>query len=801
VVPRYAYPGTWKLQEMCLRDKATNSRCYSTAQIAALGGHTELTVTGTGDITPPELASVSFAPSSVDSDAAADADRTVVVTVRATDDLAGWNTSTCAYFVSGPLPGGGTQSALACFPATTSGTDADRTATYKVVVPRYAYPGTWKLQEMCLRDKATNSRCYSTAQIAALGGHTELTVVDTTPPTVVCAAADDQWHAANVSLSCTAGDKAAGLADASDANFSLSTTVADGTEDPSASTGTREVCDRSGNCATAGPIAGNKIDRKAPSITITTPADGALVKTDTTLNADYACEDGGSGVGSCAGDVPVGSAVDTSSGSHSFTVTASDAAGTVATKTVTYATDADGDSVRDTTDNCPEDANADQRDGDGNGAGDACDPDITPPAVTAPADETVEATGPKGATVSFDAATATDDFDGELDATCAPASGSEFAVGETTVTCTATDAAGNSGDDTLVVKVVDTTAPELTHSQDLTKDPSSASGAIVDYDAPTATDLVDGPVAATCSPASGSTFPDETTTEVLCSATDAAGNKRTGAFDVTVGKWDETAPVVEAPADKTVEATGPSGAVVSFDAATATDDVDGPIDATCAPASGTRFALGKTTVTCTATDAAGNQGSDSLVITVVDTTAPELTVSPDVVVNASSASGALVTYDAPKASDLVDGAVEATCSPASGSEFPADATTTVACVATDAAQNKRTARFNVTVGRAPEAVKPPEPAKPPVVVTCSSRRVVTIHIAKRYRGRLVTSAKGIVEGAKIRATRTRRGYTITLDMRGRGRITLPVALTLNLKGGRRATIDRTFHPCHSRPPA
>lgn len=45
--------------------------------------------------------------------------------------------------------------------------------------------------------------------------------------------------------------------------------------------------------------------------------------------------------------------------------------------------------------------------------------------------------------------------------------------------------------------------------------------------------------------------------------------------------------------------------------ATATDAQDGPLPVTCAPASGSFFPIGTTTVTCSATDAAGNTGTDT----------------------------------------------------------------------------------------------------------------------------------------------------------------------------------------------
>ena len=89
---------------------------------------------------------------------------------------------------------------------------------------------------------------------------------------------------------------------------------------------------------------------------------------------------------------------------------------------------------------------------------------------------------------------------------------------------------------------------------------------------------------------------------------------------ITVHVNDVTPPVVTVD-DKTVEATSPAGAVIAYPA-TAADNVDGPLAPTCAPPSGSTFPLGDTTVTCTATDAAGNPGSDTATMRVVDTTPP-----------------------------------------------------------------------------------------------------------------------------------------------------------------------------------
>ena len=95
---------------------------------------------------------------------------------------------------------------------------------------------------------------------------------------------------------------------------------------------------------------------------------------------------------------------------------------------------------------------------------------------------------------------------------------------------------------------------------------------------------------------------------------------------VDIEVLDVTPPVVTVES-KTVEATGPTGANVDYDAS-ALDNVDGPLTPTCVPPSGSLFPLGATTVDCEATDAAGNTGHGSGTITVVDTTAPSVACQP-----------------------------------------------------------------------------------------------------------------------------------------------------------------------------
>jgi hypothetical protein len=320
--------------------------------------------------------------------------------------------------------------------------------------------------------------------------------------------------------------------------------------------------------------------------------------------------------------------------------------------------------------------------------------DVSAPVVTPPADVTTTTTSPAGKSVSYPSATATDNVDGSLAASCLPASGSTFPVGQTAVTCSATDTAGNTGTAgfTVTVNLVDTDPPVVTVPADIAASTTDPSGKAVTFSA-TATDNVDGPLTPTCAPPSGSTFPVGQTT-VSCHATDAHGNTGTASFKVTITFVDTVPPVVTAPSPISVSATG-AATTVSF-SATASDNVDGSLPVSCAPPSGFGFPVGQTTVTCSATDQSGNTGHASFTVAVQDVTPPQLTVPGNQSVGATSPAGAVVVYSA-QATDNVDGTITPSCAPASGSIFPAKQTTQVTCSATDAAHNSSSKSFNVTV--------------------------------------------------------------------------------------------------------
>jgi hypothetical protein len=250
--------------------------------------------------------------------------------------------------------------------------------------------------------------------------------------------------------------------------------------------------------------------------------------------------------------------------------------------------------------------------------------DLTPPVVTVPSSPVVaEATGAAGAAVAFTAA-ASDLPSGYLPGslTCMTAgglvlSGALFPLGDTSVTCAALDLAGNAGAASFLVQVRDTTAPVLSAMSDVVAEATSASGAVVTFDLPTATDLVDGALTATCDHASGATYPVGVTA-VGCLAFDQQGNAATTSFQITVraakpltiGK----VPGTNDQNELVVFATTVHGATVKYLLPVATDGAGKAVPVTCTPAPGTAFAVGKTTVTCSASDGAGNSAKTTFTV-------------------------------------------------------------------------------------------------------------------------------------------------------------------------------------------
>jgi Bacterial Ig-like domain/HYR domain len=259
--------------------------------------------------------------------------------------------------------------------------------------------------------------------------------------------------------------------------------------------------------------------------------------------------------------------------------------------------------------------------------------DKSAPVVTVPATLVVAATSAAGANVTY-TTSATDDVDGAVTSTCTPASGALFPIADTTVSCKATDRAGNVGTATFVVTVAlagtpptvtGLTAPAAVKGMALAisaTGAASGSGSTVTsaqawLDIATGAGIgLTGTFGTAIVNVTGtldiSTLADGTHT-VYVQVTDSFGR-----ISTTVNRTfvlDRTAPVLTVPTDVFVTATSASGAAVTY-VATATDAIDGTFAPACIPASGATFVVGSTTVSCTATDATGNTATSTFPVTV-----------------------------------------------------------------------------------------------------------------------------------------------------------------------------------------
>jgi hypothetical protein len=320
--------------------------------------------------------------------------------------------------------------------------------------------------------------------------------------------------------------------------------------------------------------------------------------------------------------------------------------------------------------------------------------DDTPPALNVPANIIApSAPGQTNAVVHY-TVTATDDFPG-VTVLSLPPSGSAFPIGTTTVTAVAVDASGNRTQRTFTVTVTDCLPPTIRCPQNMLRptDPG-ASNAVV-YFSVSATDNLPG-CTITCTPASGSVFQPGITT-VVCLGRDAAGNTSTCMFFVTV--TDQEPPILTVPTNLVAAAApGLDATVVEY--TVTTTDASGAAAVNCTPPSGATFPLGMTTVTCTATDDAGNSAMGTFTVTVIDPSArdvrpPVIAVPGNLIVPTDPGQNSAVAYYTVTVIDDQPGAA-VLCTPLAGSVFPVGVTTVV-CHGIDTSGNQTMRSFTVTV--------------------------------------------------------------------------------------------------------
>ena len=282
------------------------------------------------------------------------------------------------------------------------------------------------------------------------------------------------------------------------------------------------------------------------------------------------------------------------------------------------------------------------------------------PDITAPADMTIEATAAETPLTAgdYDSATSTDGT-ADISSNAPPV----FPLGATTITWTATDPAGNEMMDTQVVTVVDTTKPVIAL---LGADPQTVEfGSIYNDPGATATDTVDDNDELTTQIAAASTVDTDTVGDytVTYTVSDKATNAATPVIR-TVTVEDTAAPDIIAPNTYTTEATATLTPLGRSDYGIATSSDSDAMITDDAPDA---FPLGATTITWTATDKSTNEMMDTQVVTIVDTTKPDI-AAPENITKEATGPTTPVTVGLATATDLVTDPVIITRSP-EGNEF------------------------------------------------------------------------------------------------------------------------------------
>jgi len=259
-----------------------------------------------------------------------------------------------------------------------------------------------------------------------------------------------------------------------------------------------------------------------------------------------------------------------------------------------------------------------------------------------------------------------------------------FPVGETTVTWTAVDESGNSASATQTVTIVDTKKPGLSIPQDQTVEASSLEGTLVEIGQAWAHDITGISSIVHDAP---DVFPLGSTL-IAWTATDNHDNTTIAYQRITV--VDTITPTIISPQDIVAEVIDPTMNYIGLGELSASDSVgiesvtnDKPIT----------FSFGSTTITWTVTDTSGNISQATQIVTLVDTTDPEIIAPSDIIAEATDLSGTMIELGEATAHDVM-GITSVTEYPP---RFFVLGETTVTWTATDTSGNSASATQTVTI--------------------------------------------------------------------------------------------------------
>ncbi|MCY1142949.1 hypothetical protein OWR29_33565 [Actinoplanes sp. Pm04-4] len=153
-LPRFAAPGTWRVFQADLWDRAQNLTTVTT--------HLSFTVIGKADTTPPVVhwESAKLSANTFDNSQ----DRVLKVRVAATDDLSGVISTPGAVFLESPSGDWSSSE----WGTKVSGTPTNGTWNYTVTLPAGAAAGTWHVYSATMYDEVGNANQFGSREFATV---------------------------------------------------------------------------------------------------------------------------------------------------------------------------------------------------------------------------------------------------------------------------------------------------------------------------------------------------------------------------------------------------------------------------------------------------------------------------------------------------------------------------------------------------------------------------------------------------------------------------------------------------------
>ena len=383
--------------------------------------------------------------------------------------------------------------------------------------------------------------------------------------------------------------------------------------------------------------------------------------------------------------------------------------------------------------------------------------DTTKPDIAAPRNITEEATGPT-TPVTVGQATATDLVTASVTITRSPTDDA-FAVGVHKIIWTADDDNGNTSTAEQTITITDTTKPVIVLLGD---NPQTVEfGSVYNDPGATATDAVDDDDELTTRIAAASTVDTGTVGDytVTYTVSDTATNAATPVIRMVI-VTDTAAPDITAPADITFEATDTLTPLGRTHYGTATSsDREAMITDDAPPV----FPLGPTTITWTATDKSTNEMIATQVVTIVDTTKPDIT-APENITEEATAPTTPVTVGLATATDLVTDPVIITRTPEA--DAFAVGTHTITWKADDGNGNTITAAQTITIT---------DTTKPVITLTNDNADSNTVELGSAYTEHGATATDAVDDNTELTRRIAINAGAVDVDLIGTYPVTYDVS--------------------------